>query len=76
MDVDDQDFEEEDLLGEATLAKLNVSRKPVAVEEELDVEAEEELAVVENTVEEELEKPQDEPDEETKEETKDNETAE
>jgi small subunit ribosomal protein S2 len=34
IDEDDQDFEEEDLLGEATLAKLNVSRKPVAVEEE------------------------------------------
>jgi small subunit ribosomal protein S2 len=76
IDVDDQDFEEEDLLGEATLAKLNVSRKPVAVEEELGVEAEEELAVVEDTVEGVLEEPQDEPDEETKEETKDNETAE
>jgi small subunit ribosomal protein S2 len=34
IDEDDQDFEEEDLLGEATLAKLNVSRKPVGVEEE------------------------------------------
>ena len=38
VDVDDQDFEEEDLLGEATLAKLNVARKPAEVEEELEVE--------------------------------------
>jgi small subunit ribosomal protein S2 len=34
MDEDDQDIEEEDLLGEATLAKLNVSRKPAEEDEE------------------------------------------
>jgi small subunit ribosomal protein S2 len=34
VDEDDQDIEEEDLLGEATLAKLNVSRKPTEEEEE------------------------------------------
>ena len=34
MDEDDQDIEEEDLLGESTLAKLSVSRKPVEEEEE------------------------------------------
>lgn len=34
VDEDDQDVEEEDLLGEATLAKLNVSRKPSEDEEE------------------------------------------
>jgi small subunit ribosomal protein S2 len=47
IDEDDQDFEEEDLLGEATLAKLNVSRKPVEAEEEEEeaeaLELEEEL---------------------------------
>ena len=40
VDEDDQDIEEEDLLGEATLAKLNVTRKP-ADEEEDDEEVEE-----------------------------------
>ena len=40
MDEDDQDIEEEDLLGEATLAKLSVSRKP-AEEDEEDVEDDE-----------------------------------
>ena len=40
IDVDVQDFEEEDLLGEATLAKLNVSRKPAEVEEEVEAIAE------------------------------------
>jgi len=40
MDEDDDDFEEEDLLGEATLAKLNVSRKS-AEEDEEDAEIEE-----------------------------------
>ncbi len=34
VDEDDQDIEEEDLLGEATLAKLNVSRKPADEDEE------------------------------------------
>ena len=38
IDEDDQDIEEEDLLGEATLAKLSVSRKPA--EEDEDVEEE------------------------------------
>jgi len=41
VEEDDQDIEEEDLLGEATLAKLNVSRKP-ADEDEEDEEDEEE----------------------------------
>lgn len=40
VDEDDQDIEEEDLLGEATLAKLNVSRKP-ADEDEGEEEVEE-----------------------------------
>ncbi|MFZ5819378.1 MAG: 30S ribosomal protein S2 [Chloroflexota bacterium] len=40
VDEDDQEVEEEDLLGEATLAKLSVSRKPA--EDEADVEAVEE----------------------------------
>jgi small subunit ribosomal protein S2 len=49
IDEDDQDIEEEDLLGEATLAKLNVSRRPVEEEdddelEEKEKEKEEELA--------------------------------
>ena len=34
VDEDDQDIEEEDLLGEATLAKLNVSRTPAEEAEE------------------------------------------
>jgi small subunit ribosomal protein S2 len=34
VEDDDQDIEEEDLLGEATLAKLNVSRKPSEDEED------------------------------------------
>ncbi len=40
LDEDDQDVEEEDLLGEATLAKLSVSRKPldIAIEEEEEIE--------------------------------------
>jgi len=38
VDEDDQDIEEEDLLGEATLAKLSVSRKPVEEEDEEDEE--------------------------------------
>jgi small subunit ribosomal protein S2 len=42
VDEDDQDIEEEDLLGEATLAKLNVSRKPAEDEVEEDEEDEEE----------------------------------
>jgi len=46
IDEDDQDFEEEDLLGEATLAKLNAGRKPVE-EEEDEEEEEEDLAVEE-----------------------------
>jgi small subunit ribosomal protein S2 len=51
IDEDDQDIEEEDLLGEATLAKLNVSRKPAdeddedeEVVEEKEKEKEEEIA--------------------------------
>jgi small subunit ribosomal protein S2 len=50
MDEDDQDIEEEDLLGESTLAKLSVSRKPVEEEaeeeviEEKEKEKEEEMA--------------------------------
>jgi ribosomal protein S2 len=46
VDEDDQDIEEEELLGEATLAKLNVSRKP-AEEEIEESEAEEEIEVAE-----------------------------
>jgi small subunit ribosomal protein S2 len=42
VDEDDQDIEEEDLLGEATLAKLNVSRKPADEDEEDEEEDEEE----------------------------------
>jgi small subunit ribosomal protein S2 len=45
VEVDDQDIEEEDLLGEATLAKLSVSRKPAEEDEEevvVEVEVEEE----------------------------------
>jgi small subunit ribosomal protein S2 len=42
VDEDDQDIEEEVLLGEATLAKLNVSRKPAEEEIEETGEAEEE----------------------------------
>jgi small subunit ribosomal protein S2 len=38
VDEDDQDIEEEDLLGEATLAKLNVTRKPTDEDEEEDEE--------------------------------------
>ncbi len=41
MDEDDEDFEEEDLLGEATLAKLNVSRKPADEDEEDEIEEKE-----------------------------------
>ncbi len=40
MDEDDQDVEEEDLLGQATLAKLSVARKPVDEVEEIDEEIE------------------------------------
>jgi small subunit ribosomal protein S2 len=47
IDEDDQEFEEEDLLGEATLAKLSVSRKPAVAEEEEETELEEELELVE-----------------------------
>jgi small subunit ribosomal protein S2 len=43
VDVDDQDIEEEDLLGEATLAKLNVSRKPAEEDEEEAADDEEEV---------------------------------
>jgi small subunit ribosomal protein S2 len=45
VDEDDQDIEEEELLGEATLAKLNVSRKPA--EEEIEEEIEETVEEVE-----------------------------
>jgi small subunit ribosomal protein S2 len=38
VDEDDQEIEEEDLLGEATLAKLNVSRKPTDGDEDEEVE--------------------------------------
>jgi small subunit ribosomal protein S2 len=34
VEEDDQNIQEEDLLGEATLAKLNVARKPVEADEE------------------------------------------
>ena len=51
IDEDDQDIEEEDLLGEATLAKLSVSRKPVDDEED-----EEDDEVVEKEKEKEEEK--------------------
>jgi len=50
IDEDDQDIEEEELLGEATLAKLSVSRKPV------DDEEDEEDEVVEKEKEKEEEK--------------------
>jgi len=53
VEEDDQDIEEEDLLGEATLAKLNVSRKPADEEEDDDEEEEE---VVEKVKEKEEEK--------------------
>jgi small subunit ribosomal protein S2 len=42
VDEDDQDIEEEDLLGEATLAKLSVSRKSADEEEDEKAEAVEE----------------------------------
>ena len=45
VDEDDQDIEEEDLLGEATLAKLSVSRKPVEEDEEDEEEADDEEEV-------------------------------
>ena len=45
VDEDDQDIEDEDLLGEATLAKLNVSRKPA--EDDEDDEDDEEIEEVE-----------------------------
>ncbi|MGB7875070.1 MAG: 30S ribosomal protein S2 [Anaerolineales bacterium] len=51
IDEDDQEIEEEDLLGEATLAKLNVSRKPAEEDEE-----EEEVEEKEKEKEEELAK--------------------
>jgi small subunit ribosomal protein S2 len=41
VEEDDQDIEEEELLGEATLAKLNVSRKSADEDEEEDDEIEE-----------------------------------
>jgi len=41
MDEDDQEIDEEDLLGEATLAKLSVSRKSVDEEEDMPEEVEE-----------------------------------
>jgi hypothetical protein len=54
VDEDDQDIEEEDLLGEATLAKLNVSRKPaeeeideIGEDDEIELEEMEEIEVVE-----------------------------
>ncbi len=43
VEVDDQDIQEEDLLGEATLAKLNISRKPVEEEEEVKEEVKEKV---------------------------------
>ena len=43
VEVDDQDIEEEDLLGEATLAKLSVSRKPAEEEEEVKEEVKEKV---------------------------------
>ena len=45
VDEDDQDIEEEDLLGEATLAKLSVSRKPTEEDDEEEDEEEEEEIV-------------------------------
>ena len=41
VDADDQDIEEEDLLGEATLAKLSVSRTPAEEEAEVKEEVKE-----------------------------------
>jgi small subunit ribosomal protein S2 len=55
MDEDDQDFEEEDLLGEATLAKLNAGRKAVEEEEDENEEEEEEIIEEEMAEEEETE---------------------
>lgn len=45
IDEDDQDVEEEELLGQATLAKLSVARKPVDEVEDIDedIEIEEEV---------------------------------
>jgi len=54
MDEDDDDFEEEDLLGEATLAKLNVSRK--STEEDEEDEEDDEIEEKEKEKEEELAK--------------------
>ena len=54
MDEDDQDIDEEDLLGEATLAKLIVSRKPA--EEDEDEEEDDEVEEKEKEKEEELAK--------------------
>ena len=42
VDEDDQDIEEEDLLGEATLAKLSVSRKPAEEDDEEEADEDEE----------------------------------
>ncbi len=52
LDEDDQDVEEEDLLGQATLAKLSVSRKPLdaAIEED---EIDEAIEEIEEDIEEE-----------------------
>ena len=48
IDEDDQDIEEEDLLGESTLAKLNVSRKPADEDEDEEVDVEDEEVDVED----------------------------
>lgn len=53
LDEDDQDVEEEELLGEATLAKLSVSRKPSDIDVEEEIEEEEEFDIEEEDEEEE-----------------------
>lgn len=60
VDDDDQDIEEEDLLGEATLAKLNVSRRPADEDEDEDEYEDEEIDLEEFDLEEEPEE-EDEP---------------
>jgi small subunit ribosomal protein S2 len=66
VDEDDQDIEEEVLLGEATLAKLNVSRKPaeeeieeIGEDDEIELEEVEEIEVAEQSEETGSEVPQD-----------------
>ena len=56
VDEDDQDIDEEDLLGESTLAKLNVTRKPVEDEDDEEEEEPEEVEEKEKEKEEDIAK--------------------